>query len=218
MMLIKICGITNLADAQMAVDAGADILGFNFYRPSSRYIEPLAAREIIKQLPQGMLTAGVFVNESLELVEQVANETRVSILQLHGDESPEYCRTFKLNLVVKVLAVGHDFVPERALEYQVNGIMLDAHDKGLRGGTGHTIDWSSARRTRELFPRLLLAGGLSPENIAQAIAEVIPFGVDACSALESAPGKKDPQRVRAFITAARAAWAALGGPPECVKP
>lgn len=205
-MLVKICGITNLEDALMAVDAGADILGFNFYRPSSRYIEPLAAREIIKQLPRTTLTAGVFVNEPLELVEQVATKTGVSILQLHGDESPEYCRALQLNLVVKVLTVGPDFVPERALEYRVDGIMLDAHDKDLRGGTGHTIDWSNARRTRELFPRLLLAGGLSPENIAQAIAEVIPFAVDACSALEVSPGKKDPQRVRAFIAAARAAW------------
>jgi phosphoribosylanthranilate isomerase len=218
MMLIKICGITNLEDAQMAVDAGADVLGFNFYRPSSRYIEPLAAREIIKQLPRGMLTAGVFVNEPLEMVQQVANKTGVSVLQLHGDESPEYCRALRDELVIKVLTVGPDFVPERALEYSVSSIMLDAHDKNLRGGTGQTIDWSIARRTREFFFRVFLAGGLSPENVAQAISEVIPFGVDACSALETAPGKKDPERVRAFIAAARAAWVALGAPPKRVKP
>lgn len=204
-MLVKICGITNLEDALMAVDAGADMLGFNFYRSSSRYIEPEAARKIIDQLPLRVLTVGVFGNETPELVEQVASEAGVSVLQLHGDESPEYCWALKHRSVIKVLRVDQDFVPERALDYDVEGIMLDAFDKNLRGGTGHTIDWSIARRTRELVPKLFLAGGLSPENVAAAIAAVAPYAVDACSALEASPGKKDPLRVFKFVAAARTA-------------
>jgi phosphoribosylanthranilate isomerase len=135
----------------------------------------------------------------------VARDAGVSALQLHGDESPEYCRALKHRSVIKVLRVTHDFVPERALDYDVESIMLDAFDKNLRGGTGHTIDWSSARRTRELVPKLFLAGGLSPENVAAAIAAVEPYAVDACSALETSPGRKDPLRVRAFVAAARTA-------------
>jgi phosphoribosylanthranilate isomerase len=205
MTYIKICGITNLADALAAVDAGADMLGFNFYRPSPRYIEPKAAQKIIDQLPATVLTVGVFVNEELpELVAQIANEAGVAALQLHGDESTAYCAALKDRYVIKVFGAGDDFVPECMLAYDVQAIMLDALDRKARGGTGRAIDWSIARRTRELAPKLFLAGGLSPENVAAAIAAVEPYAVDACSALESAPGKKDPERVRAFITAARA--------------
>lgn len=201
---VKICGITNLEDALAAVAAGADMLGFNFYRPSSRYIEPGAARAIIDEFwGTDLLTVGVFVNEETpDLVEQIAHEAGVSALQLHGDESPDYCRALKHRRVIKVLRVSHDFVPERALDYEVESIMLDAFDKDLRGGTGQTIDWSIAQRTRELVPKLFLAGGLSPENVAAAIAAVGPYAVDACSALETSPGKKDPQRLRAFVQAA----------------
>ncbi len=204
MTYVKICGITNLADALSAVEAGADALGFNFYRPSPRYIEPNAARAIIDQLPATVLTVGVFVNEaSLERVEQIADDAGVGALQLHGDESPEYCHAIADRYVIKVLAVDSDFDPQRALNYKVQAIMLDASDRKARGGTGRTIDWSVARRTGELVHRLFLAGGLSPQNVAEAIAAVRPYAVDACSALETTPGKKDPERVRAFVTAAR---------------
>ena len=207
-MLIKICGITNLEDALFAVDAGAGALGFNFWKPSRRFIEPSEARVIIDQLPANVLTVGVFVNEaSPEIVEQIAAQAGVVALQLHGDESPAYCEALADHYVIKALAVGDDFEPEQALKYNVRAIMLDAFDKKNRGGTGRQIDWSVARRTRELVPRLFLAGGLSPENIAEAIATVEPYAVDACSALESAPGKKDPERVRSFIEAALAAAA-----------
>ena len=204
MTYVKICGITNLEDALSAVEAGADALGFNFYRPSPRYIEPNAARAIIDQLPATVLTVGVFVNEaSLERVEQIADDAGVGALQLHGDESPEYCHAIADRYVIKVLAVDSDFDPQRALNYKVQAIMLDASDRKARGGTGRTIDWSVARRTGELVHRLFLAGGLSPQNVAEAIAAVRPYAVDACSALETTPGKKDPERVRAFVTAAR---------------
>lgn len=205
-MLIKICGITNLQDALMAIDAGAGALGFNFWRPSRRFIEPEDARVIIGQLPPDILTVGVFVNQaSPQQAEQIAAQAGVAALQLHGDESPEYCEALRDHYVIKALAVGDDFDPERATKYHTRAIMLDAFDKENRGGTGRRIDWSVARRTRELVPRLFLAGGLSPENITAAIAAVEPYGVDACSALERAPGKKDPARVRSFIKAALAA-------------
>lgn len=204
-MLTKICGITNLEDALLAVDAGADMLGFNFYRPSPRYITPQAARAIIDQLPGAVLTVGVFVNEdSAAIMEQIATEAGVAALQLHGDESPDFCRQLKHKYVIKVLAVTPDFDPTRARAYDVQAIMLDAFDRKTRGGTGQTIDWSIARRTRELVPRLFLAGGLSPENVAAAIAAVEPYAVDACSALETLAGKKDEERVRAFVKAAQA--------------
>lgn len=206
MTLIKICGITNLEDARLSLSAGADALGFNFYRPSPRYIDPQAAREIIDQLSDNVLTVGVFVNEeSPALVEQIANEAGVAALQLHGDESPDYCRELSDHYVIKVLRAGSEFKPEDALDYNVKAIMLDAFDSKLCGGTGRTIDWSLARETRNLVPRIILAGGLTPENVDEAIATVDPYGVDACSALESVPGKKDPERVSAFVRAVRAA-------------
>ncbi|HKY29188.1 MAG TPA: phosphoribosylanthranilate isomerase [Pyrinomonadaceae bacterium] len=204
MTLIKICGITNLEDAQLCVAAGADALGFNFYRPSPRYIEPHAARAIIDQLPKDVLTVGVFVNEPTGLVEQIASEARVAALQLHGDETPDYCRELTNRRVIKVLATGNDFQPENALAYDVDTIMLDAFDLNLRGGTGQTIDWELARQTRDLVPRLILAGGLAPENVSDAISAVNPYGVDACSSLENRPGKKTPERVKTFVKAVRA--------------
>jgi phosphoribosylanthranilate isomerase len=204
MTLVKICGITNLEDALAAAATGASALGFNFYRPSPRYIDPHAARAIVARLPTEVLTVGVFVNEqSPALVEQIADTAGVAALQLHGDESPEFCRQLKHRYVIKVLAAGQDFDPARARDYDVTAIMLDAFDRNARGGTGHTIDWSVARRTRELVPKLFLAGGLSPENVAAAIAAVEPYAVDACSALETTPGRKDAQRMRAFVQAVR---------------
>ncbi|HET6889665.1 MAG TPA: phosphoribosylanthranilate isomerase [Pyrinomonadaceae bacterium] len=206
MTFIKICGITNLEDARFSVAAGANAVGFNFYRPSPRYIDPQAARGIIDQLSNSVLTVGVFVNEeSPALVEQIANEAGVAALQLHGDESPNYCQELSDRYVIKVLRAGNKFKPEDALDYDVKAIMLDAFDSKLRGGTGRTIDWFLARQTRNLVPRIILAGGLTPENVGEAIATVEPYGVDACSALESVPGKKIPERVSAFVRAVRAA-------------
>jgi len=205
MTFVKICGITNLEDALMSVAAGADALGFNFYRPSPRYIEPIAAREIIDRLPASVLTVGVFVNEATpEDVERIASAAGVTAVQLHGDETPDYCRALTGRYVIKALAAGSDFEPRRALDYEVKAIMLDTFDSQLRGGTGRVIDWSVARRTRDLVPRLFLAGGLAAENVRYAIDTVDPYGVDACSKLEISPGKKVPERVEAFVTAARA--------------
>jgi phosphoribosylanthranilate isomerase len=206
MAFVKICGITNLEDALLSVAAGADALGFNFYGPSPRYIEPRVARDIIDHLPANVLTVGVFVNQPTpETVERIASDAGVTAVQLHGDESPDFCRALRGRYVIKVLAAGDDFEPQRALDYEVQAIMLDTFDSQLRGGTGRVMDWSVARKTRELVPRLFLAGGLAAENVRNAIAEVDPYGVDACSKLESSPGKKVPERVEAFVNAARAA-------------
>ena len=200
MTLVKICGITSLDDARAAVDAGADALGFNFYRPSPRYISPGATRGIIDQLPESVLKVGVFVNEDLISVASIVTEAGLSAVQLHGDESPEYCRALAGNYIIKVFRAGEDFDSET---YKVDAIMLDTNDDLLRGGTGRVFDWSIAQRTNNSVPKLFLAGGLSPENVADAITTVRPYAVDACSSLEEIPGRKNRARVRAFVEAAR---------------
>lgn len=205
MVLVKICGITNLEDALAAVEAGADALGFNFYRRSPRYITPETARAIIDGVPSRTLTVGVFVNEELDAIEQTATAAGVSALQLHGNESPEYCKALAGRYLIKVFAAADGFAPETVLTYDVEAIMLDALDKKMFGGTGKLGNWSIARQTRDLFPKLFLAGGLSAENVRQAIEQVNPYAVDACSRLESVAGRKDHARLRDFVSAVRAA-------------
>jgi phosphoribosylanthranilate isomerase len=203
---IKICGITNVEDALVAVEAGADALGFNFYRRSPRFILPVDARRIIERLPASILSVGVFVNEERpETVARVATEAGLGAVQLHGDETPEYCRALADRFRIKAMRAGAGFTPENAAGYEVEAILLDAFDPKARGGTGRVVDWQLARRVRALVPKLFLAGGLSPDNISEAIEAVGPYGVDACSGLESAPGRKDARRVRDFISRARAA-------------
>ena len=200
MTLVKICGITTLADAMVAVEAGADALGFNFYRPSPRHIRPENAREIIDRLPESILKVGVFVNEDVESVARIATEANLSAVQLHGDETPEYCHKLAGQYVIKVFRAGDGVDVET---YGVDAIMLDTKDDLLRGGTGRVFDWSIAQRTNDSTPKLFLAGGLSPENVAEAITTVRPYAVDACSSLEESPGRKDHTRVRAFVKAVR---------------
>ena len=203
MTLIKICGITNVNDAHAAVAAGADALGFNFYKPSPRYIAPESAREIINTLPDSILTVGVFVNEaSPEAVRSIANQAGVKAVQLHGDESPDYCRA--LNSVIKTFAVSKDKFDIKQIEsYEVDAIMLDTKDNRLRGGTGRVFDWSIAQQVSQLVPKLYLAGGLSPENVSEAIEMVQPYAVDACSSLEDKPGIKNHERMRVFVNSVR---------------
>lgn len=205
MTLIKICGITNLDDALAAVAAGADALGFNFYKPSPRYLTPQHAREIVDQLPDSILTVGVFVNEeSPDAVRGIAREAGLKALQLHGDESPEYCRDLAVDhYVIKTFAVSGSFDSETAKAYAVEAIMLDTRDNSLRGGTGRVFDWSVAKQVGKTFPKLFLAGGLSPENVENAIRTVRPYAVDACSALEDSPGKKSHERMHVFVNTVR---------------
>ena len=198
MTFVKICGITNLDDALMAVEAGADALGFNFYAPSLRYISAEAASEIIKHLPAQVLKVGVFVNESPETLREIAQTTGITALQFHGDESPKYCAAFVDWYVIKVLS-QKDLNDDSSRDYNVSAVMIDAGDKSMRGGTGRVVDWSVAASQRHLVSKLFLAGGLSPANIEDAIVAVRPYAVDACSLLEQAPGKKNHELVRAFI-------------------
>ncbi len=206
MTFVKICGITNLEDALVAVEAGADALGFNFYRRSPRYITPEDARRIVAELPATLMSVGVFVNESEpEQVARTMDAANLTAIQLHGDESPEYCSALRGRYLIKALRAHIGFEPQVVKDYETDAILLDAYAKDARGGTGRVVDWDVARRVRELVPQLFLAGGLSVENIAEAVAAVEPYAVDACSHLESAPGKKDNERVRAFIAASRRA-------------
>lgn len=206
-VLVKVCGITNADDALAAIDAGVDILGFNFYPPSPRYIDPQEARAIVDKLPAWVITVGVFVNHELSEIEKIAATSGVMMLQLHGDESPEYCKRLreKGHSVIKVFQTGAAFTLERILTYDLQFIMLDAGGTSTRGGTGQLSDWGQAQQARLINPTCFLAGGLSPENVVAAIEEVEPFVVDACSLLERAPGRKDHAKVVDFVAAVRRA-------------
>ncbi|HEV8139837.1 MAG TPA: indole-3-glycerol phosphate synthase TrpC [Pyrinomonadaceae bacterium] len=208
----KICGITNLDDARAAIDAGADMLGFNFYNRSPRFIAPSAAREIIGKIrtggSQSAKIVGVFVNESIKHVVRVATENELDGIQLHGDEAVEFCAQLKSGsfkpFVIKAINGRQSFDPATFERYPVDAFMFDAYDPKLRGGTGQTSDWTMAREAARKLPRVFLAGGLSPENVGDAITTVRPYAVDACSRLEISPGKKDHVLVRQFVAAVRA--------------
>jgi phosphoribosylanthranilate isomerase len=202
MTRVKVCGITNLEDALAAVEAGADMLGFNFYARSPRCVSPAEARKIIEGLPGGVSCVGVFVNEPEPAdVERIAREAGLDAVQLHGDETPEYCQSLRGLTTIKALRVGADYHVESAAPYGTDAVLLDAYVAGERGGTGHTFDWALAALTRERVPRLFLAGGLTPDNVAAALAAVRPYAVDVCSGVETAPGRKSPELMRRFVKA-----------------
>jgi len=200
--MVKICGITNWRDAKRAVDAGADLLGFNFYERSPRYIAPAKAQRIVRRLPKRVSAVGVFVNESEEKMLGVARAVGLSALQLHGDESPLTVARLRRSLpVIKAVRAGKAFRPAQLSCYKrASAILLDGFDRRLRGGTGKTFDWRVARRAKR-YGRIFLAGGLTPENVADAIRTAEPHAVDVCSGVEAKPGKKDPKRLRQFMQA-----------------
>ncbi len=193
---LKVCGITSLEDAQAAIECGAEFLGFNFYRKSPRYIAPEAARAIIERLPSDVTAVGIFVNEAQpQDVIEILQASGARLAQLHGNEDAAYCEAVGAERVIKALRVGEVFDVRQVLNYPAWAILLDAFDKNLYGGTGKTANWEVAREAAKLT-RLFLAGGLSPENIAEAIRAVEPFAVDVNSGVESLPGKKDADRLR----------------------
>ena len=204
MTLVKICGITNAVDALAAVEAGAALLGFNFYPKSPRYVSPIDVRRIVEQLPEHVKGVGVFVNEDASAVARIASEASVDVVQLHGDETPEFCANLRGLSVIKALRVGEGFRAEDASRFETDALLLDAYVKDVRGGTGHTFDWSIASRTREVVRRLFLAGGLTPENVGAAVESVRPYAVDVCSGVEIAPGRKSFQLMTRFVEAVRA--------------
>ena len=203
MVHVKICGITDLGAARAAVEAGANALGFNFWRPGQRYVLPERAAEIIAALPQDVRKVGVFVDEESALVLEIARQVGLSALQLHGTESPEYLKALGAYPKVKAFRVDPSFAPERLARYGADAFLLDGVGNSP-GGTGTTFDWQHAVAAKQ-FGRIILAGGLTPENVGEAVRQVAPWGVDVASGVESEPGKKDPRRVREFILAVREA-------------
>lgn len=193
---LKVCGITSIENARASIECGAEFLGFNFYRKSPRYISPDAARTIIEQLPSNITTVGIFVNEAQpQDVVEILNVSGAQLAQLHGDEDAAYCEAVGAKRVIKALRVGEGFDVQQVLNYPAWAILLDAFDKNLYGGTGKTANWEVAREAAKLT-RLFLAGGLSPENIAEAIQAVQPFAVDVNSGVESAPGVKAADKLK----------------------
>lgn len=200
MTLVKICGLLDADTARVAVEAGADLVGFVF-APSRRRIEPEAARRIIATLPPSVLSVGVFVDEEPDEVERIADFCGLGVLQFHGRESPEYCRRFRLP-VIKALRVGNTTAElDRAQAYQVWMLLADTLVPGHEGGTGRTFNWSLLT-DRNLPLPLILAGGLHGGNVQEAITAVRPYGVDVSSGVET-EGRKDPAKIRDFIKLAK---------------
>jgi phosphoribosylanthranilate isomerase len=204
MVKVKICGITNLSDARRAVEAGADFLGFNFYPKSSRYIAPAAARRIVQRLPEKVASVGVFVNEPEREMLAIAQQVGLDYVQLHGDETPEAVSRMRRSFrVIKAIRVRDALrASQLAIFKRASSILLDGFDAHLRGGTGKSFNWKLAKRAgrkRQIF----LAGGLTPENAAEAVSAARPFAIDVCSGVESRPGKKDAARMRALVAAVR---------------
>lgn len=199
---VKICGLTRLVDAQTAVAAGADALGFVFWEQSPRWLSTAQAAEIIRHLPAQVQKVGVFVNAPPEAVRRAIGDCGLDVLQFHGDESPDYCRQFGRR-VMKAFRI-RDAESLRALpDYHTDAWLLDAFVPGRPGGGGATFNWNLAVEAQKFGRPLFLAGGLTPGNVAGAVRQVRPYGVDVSSGVESVPGQKDPEKVRAFIAAAK---------------
>ncbi len=203
MVKIKICGITNLEDALAAAEVGADALGFNFYKKSPRYIEPEKAAEIIAQLPPFVMPVAIFVNEREEKVRNIQFTTGIKVLQFHGDERPEFCERFATR-VIKAFQVKDKESLKHMAHYHVSALLLDSYKDGLRGGTGVTFDWHLAV-VAKTFGRVILAGGLTPENVAEAVKLVQPYGVDVAGGVEKEKGIKDHGMIKKFIIEVRRA-------------
>ncbi len=201
MTRIKICGITNITDALEAVELGADALGFNFYPKSPRFISEEAVREIIRKLPPFFVSVGIFVNEPSEMIRKILESTGIQTIQLQGDEPPDFCSQFSQPVIKAVRIKNHDSL-KAVKDYQVSAFLLDSYSPGYYGGSGKAFDWSLAVKAKK-YGRIILAGGLSPDNITEAIREVKPYGVDVCSGVEREPGKKDYKKLKAFIQAAK---------------
>lgn len=198
-MKVKVCGITSYEDAVMVLDHGVDALGFNFFPPSPRYLKPAEARSIIRRLPPFITTVGLFVNIArVDQVSEIAKAAAVQVLQLHGDETPDYCRRLEDWPLIKALRIGKNQIPQDLNAYSVQAFLLDSKDDALFGGTGRSFDWSLARDLQRIRP-IILAGGLRSENVREAIRVVAPYGIDVCSGVESAPGRKDANKLRQFM-------------------
>ncbi len=199
---VKICGITRLDDALAAVRLGADALGFNFWPRSKRHLPPGEARAIVRRLPPFVTAVGVFVDPTRDEVLRAADQSGIAVVQLHGDEPPELCLSLPLP-VLKAIRVADVHALAALASYEVQGFLLDAPTAGY-GGSGQTFDWDLAAQVARELP-IVLAGGLGPENVAEAVRVVRPWAVDVASGVERAPGVKDPDKMRLFIDRAKEA-------------
>jgi phosphoribosylanthranilate isomerase len=191
-MQVKICGITNMEDALCAAENGAAAMGFIFYPPSPRYLDPQKAGEIIDRLPQHLVKVGVFVNETAEEIKRIYECCRLDMIQLHGDESPEFCRQFPRDRIIKALELKNENDLKKVTLYDVAAILVDSRHAGLYGGTGKTSNWKLAS---QISQSLILSGGLKEENIHEALRVVSPAALDINSGVESIPGKKDHAKI-----------------------
>jgi phosphoribosylanthranilate isomerase len=198
-VFVKICGITRLDDAHAAVNAGADALGFVFWPQSPRFIEPDAAREIVATLPPSVTPIGVFVDQPADHVNAIVAQVGLGVVQLHGSENEAYAQTMT-RPVMKAVAVAEGRAPSIDNWPPEVTVLLDVHDPVRKGGTGRTIDWTTASEIAK-GRNIMLAGGLTPENVGDAIARVRPYGIDVSSGVESTPGIKDHERIRALFEA-----------------
>lgn len=199
---VKICGITNANDALTAVESGADALGFMFYEPSPRHVSTRQASEIIRELPPYIMRVGVFVDAEEDKVMRAIGDCGLTLLQFHGQEPPEYCTQFGL-MSMKAFRM-RDAESLKALQgYPTDAWLLDAFVADKLGGTGEKFNWELAIEAKKLGRPIFLAGGLTPLNVAEAVRTVLPFAVDVSSGVEASPGKKDPAKVRDFISAAK---------------
>lgn len=195
-MQVKICGITNLEDALCAADCGAAALGFIFYPPSPRYIEPQKAAAIIGGLPSQVVKVGVFVNAGEQDIQRIAADCGLDMLQLHGDETPAFCRQFPQRLLIKALELKTDADLRKVDRYDVAAILVDARHAGLYGGTGKTSNWELAQKVTR---PLILSGGLNQDNVQDGLQKVRPAALDINSGVEKRPGKKDAYKVKRIL-------------------
>ncbi len=201
---VKICGITTPGDALLAVEAGADALGFIFYPKSPRYITPKEAGSILAQLPPFITTVGVFVDEKPKRVREITAEAGLNTVQLHGQESPAYCENMGKSVIKALRVRGEQDIAEMHA-YNVSALLLDTYKKGALGGTGEVFDWDIAVKAvaNGLKTPVILSGGLTPSNVSDAVKRVRPYAVDVSSGVESGPGVKDRDKVFAFVRAAK---------------
>lgn len=198
---VKICGMTSLEDALVAVEGGADAVGFIFYKKSPRNVSPKIVKSIVAALPPFIETVGVFVNESADRINRIADSCKLSAVQLHGNETPAICKQINRKVIKAVRVKGKESF-DGLSAYQVSAFLLDAYSEQQQGGTGETFDWRLVNYGKKYGP-VILAGGLDPSNVAHAIQKVKPYAVDVCSGVEKMPGIKDRHLVRKFLKAVK---------------
>jgi phosphoribosylanthranilate isomerase len=210
---VKICGVRSVEEAEAALGAGADAVGFNFWPQSPRYISPRAAYEIIDHLSPVVSAVGVFVNEEANRITDIASEVGLTAVQLHGDESPEFCQRLGSIKTIKAIRVGQYFDLSVIESYPVSMILLDSDIKGSYGGTGQRFDWRIAIEAKR-FARIILAGGLTTDNVSEAVTHVRPAAIDVCSGIEAEPGRKDLDKLRRFMAIVARANALIASETE----